>query len=129
MKRPTFFKFITQDKFLWKIVALTFILILFKLSNENDYLRQEIKRYNCLGLLNDTNYIKPNVRLFNLSSPLKPKYTYDAILCRNSNIYYKVSTLLCVHDPYVDIHVSASIWLDGIWEEENLSNSIRIELK
>lgn len=59
--------------------------------------------------------VKANVNEFKLSQPLLPANIYDPIQCRKSAVYF-VSTTLCVHDINKDVHVSGSIWRDGVWE-------------
>ena len=62
---------------------------------------------------------KANVNKIQLSLPLLPANIYDPIQCRKSAVFF-VSTTLCVHDINKDVYVSASIWKDGLWEQEIL---------
>ena len=60
-------------------------------------------------------YINPNVKIFNLGSPLNPTKRYDEILCRMS-AFSVLNALLCVHDITKDIYVSKNIMTYGCWE-------------
>lgn len=55
------------------------------------------------------------VAIFDLGKNLEPNDVYSPIQCRKSRDVF-VSATLCVHDIHRDIHVSGSIWRDGIWE-------------
>ncbi|CAF1047892.1 unnamed protein product, partial [Brachionus calyciflorus] len=55
------------------------------------------------------------INIFNLSSALEPKSSYEDIKCKKSAEIY-VKTTLCVHDLNKDIFVSGAIWRDGAWE-------------
>ena len=58
----------------------------------------------------------PNgVSIFNLEKSLEPPELYNSIQCRKSRKIY-VETTLCVHDLNRDVHVSGSIWREGVWE-------------
>ncbi len=61
------------------------------------------------------------ITLIDLKSKLSPKSLYRPIKCRKS-LMFTVRTTLCVHSIENDIHVSGSIWRDGIWEEHVISN-------
>lgn len=60
------------------------------------------------------------VKLFDLSGAIVPNTTYDQISCRKSALII-VETTLCVHTIKDDVYVSGSIWRDGVWEENILS--------
>lgn len=62
-----------------------------------------------------SNVPAPNIVLFDLNKALEPASEYDPIQCRKSAVYY-VSTTLCVHNLNQDVHVSGSIWREGVWE-------------
>ncbi|CAF0876752.1 unnamed protein product [Brachionus calyciflorus] len=55
------------------------------------------------------------INVINLSLPLEPTQLYSYIKCRKSKKIL-ISTTLCIHDLNQDIHVSGSIWQNGIWE-------------
>ena len=76
-----------------------------------------------LKKINDSANSNKSVIVIDLSSPLEPKSLYEPIKCRKS-AYFIVRTTLCVHDLDKDIHVSGSIWRDGVWEPHALSNCI-----
>ena len=74
-----------------------------------------------VALLATENKTKPNI--FDLSRALEPEGTYAAINCRDSADFYGVRATLCVHDLSRDVHVSGSIWRDGVWERHIMSMS------
>ena len=55
------------------------------------------------------------IAIFDLNKNLEPVELYSTIQCKKSREIYVIATL-CVHDINRDIHVSGSIWRDGIWE-------------
>jgi FkbM family methyltransferase len=55
------------------------------------------------------------IAIFDLSKALEPVELYSPIKCKTSREIFVIATL-CVHDIERDIHVSGSIWRDGIWE-------------
>ena len=59
------------------------------------------------------------VTVFDLNAPLVPVDIYSNIQCRKS-IKVHVSTTLCVHDLFRDVHVSGDIMNNGVWEKEIL---------
>jgi len=67
---------------------------------------------------------KANVNQIKLNLPLLPANIYDPIQCRKSALYF-VSTTLCVHDINKDVHVSGSIWRDGVWEPHIIGKKIQ----
>ena len=58
---------------------------------------------------------QPHIKIFDLNNKLEPAEIYDKIQCRKS-IEVFVSTTLCVHDLFRDVHVSGAIMRDGVWE-------------
>ncbi len=83
------------------------------------YSRQETA-YLWLKKINDSANSNKSVIVIDLTSQLEPKSLYEPIKCRKS-AYFIVRTTLCVHDLDKDIHVSGSIWRDGVWEQHALS--------
>lgn len=55
------------------------------------------------------------VKKINLTKPLHPKNLYSQIICRKS-AKILVTTTLCIHEIPSDMHVSGSVWKNGIWE-------------
>ncbi len=78
-------------------------------SNEN---KQEIKIKNL---------DQSDVIYFDLEKSLEPANLYDQIKCRKSAKFIAQITL-CVHPLEKDIWVSQSIWNNGFWEGNILSN-------
>ena len=102
-----------------KILILIFLIFLLYVCNnyENEKLIS-IKIYEQQIELADTyfNNATPNVYLFNLSKNLEPLEVYEEIACKKSMNYRSFRTFLCIHDTKHDVHISGSIWRDGIWE-------------
>lgn len=66
-----------------------------------------------------------HVSIFNLSKPLEPNSSYWAIQCvPSANVYVK--TTLCLHQLNFDVHVSGSIWRNGLWEPHILKTFMDI---
>jgi hypothetical protein len=107
--------FVSLSKLLG-LIFITFILY-FCTSYENEK-STTVKRFEQQIELDDV-YSKndtPNVYLFNLSKNLEPKDIYEEILCKKSISFNSIRTFLCIHDIKHDVHISGSIWRDGIWE-------------
>lgn len=64
------------------------------------------------------------VKVFDLSGDIVPNTTYDQIPCRKSALII-VETTLCVHTIKNDVYVSGSIWNNGVWEENILSEYLK----
>ena len=104
-----------KEKLLKKIlVALILVIIIYVNLKLNLYRRSLETREK----ISD----KPNVKIFNLKNPLKPKNIYSSIKCKLSASFYDVSTTICVHDLDKDKYVSKALWNDGFWELPLLSN-------
>lgn len=71
-------------------------------------------------LIKDTTLVK----FFDLSGAIVPNTTYDQIPCRKSALII-VETTLCVHTIKNDVYVSGSIWNNGVWEENILSEYLK----
>ena len=65
---------------------------------------------------------EPNVKIFDLNTPLVPDNIYSSINCTKSTSFYDISTALCLHSLDKDIFVSGSISSNGIWERDIMSN-------
>lgn len=103
-----------------KILSLIFIIFfLYVCSNyENEHRLSKNNTFERQIPFVDSyfNNATPNVYLFNLSKELEPPDVYEEIMCKKSIYYKSYRTFLCIHDTRRDVHISGSIWKDGIWE-------------
>lgn len=65
-----------------------------------------------------------NLKLFDLTKP-PASDEYKLIPCRLSKPIFGIVTTLCVHDLTKDSYVSSSIWANGVWEEDIVTNVLK----
>lgn len=107
---PTNFLYTRKKKnYIFLIFVLVIFVIFFK---ENPSINSDIseKKENSLG-----------INILDLNIPLEPVDVFEKIKCRLSQKVV-VQTTLCIHDIDSDVFVSKSIWEEGCWEKDILSN-------
>ena len=100
------------------------LALLNKVNNELPRALERIKEIETLSKnfetlvkkLSETSDNDKAVKIFDLSKPLEPESDYKPIACRASQNIQNTVCTLCVHDIQKDVHVSGSIWSNGIWE-------------
>ncbi len=128
-----------RSKEFFKLLAIVFLIFCFKFFLDNSKLFQyddivlddsDLKDLDAeFWLMKINNSIQKNgtndlITLIDLKSKLSPRNLYKHIKCRKS-LMVIVRTTLCIHNIENDIHVSGSIWRDGIWEEHVISNVVK----
>jgi hypothetical protein len=104
------------------IFILIGVVLLFKYSfkNKNDELINEILTNN------DKIVSSVNLNVYDLLKEPQETSEYHSIYCRKSKQIFDIVTTLCIHDVSQDKYVSSSILVNGVWEEEIVTEVLRI---